>query len=104
MKMRLHWNGCGLLLHEYCHLIHQCCLPPPATSTSSPSQSPPTSPTSMSPSLSTGIDLDNNADNGLYNITVINAYETAKRSNLYDNVLRRDWAGKMEDYDMGKLC
>jgi len=24
--MRLHWNGSGLLLHEYCHLIHQCCL------------------------------------------------------------------------------
>ena len=21
--MRLHWNGCGLLLHELCHLIHQ---------------------------------------------------------------------------------
>lgn len=21
--MRLHWNGAGLLLHEYCHLIHQ---------------------------------------------------------------------------------
>jgi hypothetical protein len=25
-KMRLHWNGSGLLLHELCHLIHQCCL------------------------------------------------------------------------------
>jgi len=25
-NMRLHWNGSGLLLHEYCHLIHQCCL------------------------------------------------------------------------------
>lgn len=24
--MRLHWNGSGLLLHEFCHLIHQCCL------------------------------------------------------------------------------
>lgn len=24
--MRLHWNGCGLLLHEYCHLIHQFAL------------------------------------------------------------------------------
>lgn len=22
-RMRLHWNGCGLLLHEFCHLIHQ---------------------------------------------------------------------------------
>lgn len=21
--MRAHWNGCGLLLHELCHLIHQ---------------------------------------------------------------------------------
>jgi len=26
-RMRLHWNGCGLLLHEFCHLVHQCCLP-----------------------------------------------------------------------------
>jgi hypothetical protein len=25
-NMRLHWNGSGLLLHELCHLIHQCCL------------------------------------------------------------------------------
>lgn len=25
-RMRLHWNGCGLLLHEMCHLIHQNCL------------------------------------------------------------------------------
>lgn len=24
--MRMHWNGCGLLLHEYCHLIHQIVL------------------------------------------------------------------------------
>lgn len=23
MRMRDHWNGCGLLLHELCHLIHQ---------------------------------------------------------------------------------
>jgi hypothetical protein len=26
-KMRLHWNGCGLILHELCHLIHQQVLP-----------------------------------------------------------------------------
>ena len=25
-RMRQHWNGCGLLLHEYCHLIHQAVL------------------------------------------------------------------------------
>lgn len=25
-SMRLHWNGCGLLLHEFCHLIHQIIL------------------------------------------------------------------------------
>lgn len=25
-RMRLHWNGCGLLLHEYCHIIHQFAL------------------------------------------------------------------------------
>lgn len=25
-RMRLHWNGAGLLLHEFCHLIHQFCL------------------------------------------------------------------------------
>ncbi len=23
-RSRQHWNGCGLLLHEFCHLIHQC--------------------------------------------------------------------------------
>jgi hypothetical protein len=22
-RFRLHWNGCGLMLHELCHLIHQ---------------------------------------------------------------------------------
>jgi hypothetical protein len=27
LKMRLHWNGSGLLLHEFCHLIHQQVLP-----------------------------------------------------------------------------
>jgi len=25
-QMRLHWNGCGLILHELCHLIHQLVL------------------------------------------------------------------------------
>lgn len=25
-RMRWHWNGCGLLLHEFCHIIHQFCL------------------------------------------------------------------------------
>ena len=25
--MRLHWNGCGLMLHELSHLIHQLVLP-----------------------------------------------------------------------------
>mmetsp|Transcript_24813 Transcript_24813/g.58882 ORF Transcript_24813/g.58882 Transcript_24813/m.58882 type:complete len:609 (-) Transcript_24813:116-1942(-) len=25
-RMRLHWNGCGLLLHELCHIIHQHCI------------------------------------------------------------------------------
>lgn len=25
-KMRWHWNGSGLLLHELCHIIHQFCL------------------------------------------------------------------------------
>jgi hypothetical protein len=25
-KMRWHWNGCGLLLHELCHVIHNVCL------------------------------------------------------------------------------
>jgi hypothetical protein len=25
-RMRLHWNGCGLLLHEFCHIIHQFAL------------------------------------------------------------------------------
>lgn len=25
-RSRLNWNGCGLLLHEYCHLVHQVIL------------------------------------------------------------------------------
>ena len=25
-RMRWHWNGCGLLLHELCHVIHNICL------------------------------------------------------------------------------
>lgn len=25
-RMRLHWNGCGLLMHELCHIIHQFAL------------------------------------------------------------------------------
>lgn len=51
--MRLHWNGCGLLLHEFCHLIHQFALP-----------------------------------DGLENATVIDAFEKATNSGLYDNTLR----------------
>lgn len=51
--MRLHWNGCGLLLHEFCHLIHQFTL-----------------------------------TDGLENETVIEAFETATKSGLYDNVPR----------------
>ena len=27
MENRKHWNGCGMLLHEFCHLIHQIVLP-----------------------------------------------------------------------------
>lgn len=27
LRNRDHWNGCGLLLHEFCHLIHQIILP-----------------------------------------------------------------------------
>ena len=64
-RMRLHWNGCGLLLHEICHLIHQFCL-------------------------------------GLDSPQVQNLYEQARTSGLYENVLRRDWAGCTEDSDMGE--
>jgi len=64
-RMRLHWNGCGLLLHEISHLIHQQVL-----------------------------------DNGLDNLNVIEAYRRAKDSERYENVLRRDWAGKGLDCDL----
>jgi len=63
--MRLHWNGCGLLLHEFCHLIHQFALP-----------------------------------NGLENDSVIEAFDAATKSHLYDNTLRRDWAGLECEEDM----
>jgi len=61
--MRLHWNGCGLLLHEFCHLIHQECL-------------------------------------GLDHPHVQKLYTEAYKSGRYEEVLRRDWAGRTEDFDM----
>lgn len=64
-RMRLHWNGCGLILHELCHIIHQFVLP-----------------------------------DGLHNVQILRAYECARSSGLYENVRRRDWAGKDEDYDL----
>jgi hypothetical protein len=63
--MRLHWNGCGLILHELCHLIHQQVLP-----------------------------------GGLENADVVDAYTNARKSGMYDTVLRRDWAGKDLDCDL----
>jgi len=65
LKMRLHWNGSGLLLHELCHLIHQHCL-----------------------------------KDGLDNGPVAELYKQAKLSGRYDQVLRRDWAGLEEEYDL----
>lgn len=62
-RMRLHWNGCGLLLHEFCHLIHQFCL-------------------------------------GLDHPEVEELYVEAYKSGRYEETLRRDWAGKDEDFDM----
>jgi hypothetical protein len=62
-RMRLHWNGCGLLLHEFCHLIHQFCL-------------------------------------GLDHPEVEQLYVEAYKSGRYEETLRRDWAGKDEDFDM----
>jgi hypothetical protein len=67
-RMRLHWNGCGLLLHELCHLIHQFAL-----------------------------------EDGLYNEVVLNTFKIACESGLYEETLRRDWAGLEEDSDMGRL-
>jgi hypothetical protein len=55
--MRHHWNGAGLILHEYCHLIHQHVF---------------------------GLDCKH--------IKAI--YDRALQSKRYENVLRRDWAGK----------
>jgi hypothetical protein len=56
LRMRHHWNGSGLLLHEYCHLIHQHVF-------------------------------------GLDSIRIQALYQQAQQSQLYDTVLRRDWAG-----------
>mmetsp|Transcript_15849 Transcript_15849/g.18416 ORF Transcript_15849/g.18416 Transcript_15849/m.18416 type:complete len:341 (+) Transcript_15849:91-1113(+) len=57
IRNRDHWNGCGLLLHEFCHLIHQLVL-----------------------------------RDGLDNQYVQDLYETAMKSEKYEQVLRRDWA------------
>lgn len=54
--MRHHWNGSGLLLHEYCHLIHQHVF-------------------------------------GLDSVRIQTLYRQAQQSQLYNTVLRRDWAG-----------
>ncbi|GAX21621.1 hypothetical protein FisN_29Hh056 [Fistulifera solaris] len=62
-KMRWHWNGCGLILHELCHLIHQFAL-------------------------------------GLDNSMIRDAYQKAKLSEKYEQVLRRDWAGLPIDCDL----
>jgi hypothetical protein len=65
LRMRLHWNGCGLLLHELCHIIHQFAL-----------------------------------NDGINNDSVKEVFEGAKKSGLYDQTLRRDWAGFDDDCDM----
>lgn len=57
------WNGCGLLLHEFVHLIHQECL-------------------------------------GLDHSSIKKLYTEAYKSGRYEEVLRRDWAGQDEDFDM----
>jgi hypothetical protein len=41
-------------------------------------------------------------EDGLFNQTVKKAFNKAKTSGRYDNVLRRDWAGMDEDYDIGE--
>jgi len=64
LTMRLHWNGCGLILHELCHVVHQHCLV-----------------------------------NGLENHRVKEAYLRAEETGLYEQVLRRDCAGKTCDAD-----
>jgi hypothetical protein len=64
-RMRLHWNGCGLILHELCHVIHQHTFPA-----------------------------------GLENIQIKHAFALATKSGRYEQVLRRDWAGKDIDCDM----
>jgi hypothetical protein len=63
IRMRHHWNGSGLLLHEYCHLIHQHVF-------------------------------------GLHSIRIQTLYYQAQQSQLYNNVLRRDWAGAETDTDL----
>lgn len=57
--MRHHWNGSGLILHEFCHLIHQQVF-------------------------------------GLECERIKLTYDRSYRSRRYENVLRRDWAGKKE--------
>jgi hypothetical protein len=61
LRMRHHWNGAGLILHEFCHLIHQQVF---------------------------GLDCER----------IMAIHVGARESKRYDNVLRRDWAGK-EDGD-----
>lgn len=62
IRMRQHWNGSGLLLHEYCHLIHQHVF---------------------------GLDCGR----------IQTLYRHAQESQLYNTVLRRDWAGAAHGHD-----
>mmetsp|Transcript_22569 Transcript_22569/g.62734 ORF Transcript_22569/g.62734 Transcript_22569/m.62734 type:complete len:566 (+) Transcript_22569:124-1821(+) len=63
-RMRLHWNGCGLILHELCHLIHQHALG------------------LLHPQIE-----------ALYQIaSSTNSKNNNKKK--WQNVVRRDWAGK----------
>jgi hypothetical protein len=77
LRMRQHWNGCGLLFHEYCHLIHQQVL-----------------------------GLQNRRVYDIYQQYMMakgNENDTNHHNHpnhKYARVLRRDWVGLPVDYDV----
>ena len=95
---QMHWNGCGLILHELCHVLHQQVLPGgldnehvhlcyQVAQHNLQQQQPHSARQSQSPS-STPI------------TTTATTTTICTCQSLYEETLRRDWAGKAVETDL----
>jgi len=86
-RSRLHWNGCGLLLHEFCHLIHQFVVYDGLNNQGMNSNS-----------IFSCVDAHHNPF--LYfAIDIMRLYKILKCSKKYERVPRRDWGGRTVEHD-----